>query len=325
MMSPSFAAIVRTTGARPGQLREALQSISLQRPMCRAVVAAHGNRQVFESTEGLCAGVDGLDFTVLHASRAEALRGYPLNAGLDYCSAEPAIEFVSFLDDDDVLYPFFTRVMSDAFLCTEADVVYAASNRREDQDGPRHAYSPRPAFHLLAENFIPSNAFAVRADRLRHTRVRVDETLEVAEDWMFLVELLANGFRFEPCFQTLSEFRVSADRDWRVRQQAEVWEQCSATVRAFVNTHSFPIPGAQLASSAGTQRPEHSLADAEPNRLFATVSRETLLRLEDRIFRLESSFSWRLTHPLRRVLDLGLNFGPVRKLWGQVRDKGSHS
>jgi len=182
MRDISFAAIIPTTFAEPPRLRESLESIALQSEPCRAVVVVHAGLDAFREAEGLCKSIDRLDFVVLHANDTNKKPGYAINLGLEHCySAGNDIPYLVFLNDSGMLYPFFTRVMSDTLQTTEADIVCEPWNRR----------------------------YAVRLDALKARGVRMDEQLDTGEDWYFLLALLQRGFRIESTSCALSADFVS--------------------------------------------------------------------------------------------------------------------
>ena len=176
MRDISFAAIVRTTFAEPARLRGSLESLALQSEPCRAVVVVHAGLDAFREAEGLCKSIDGLTFVVLHANDTNKKPGYAINLGLEHCYARNDIPYLVFLNDSGMLYPFFTRVMSDTLQTTEADIVCEPWNRR----------------------------YAVRLNALKARGVRMDEQLHTGEDWYFLLALLRRGFRIESTSSTLS-------------------------------------------------------------------------------------------------------------------------
>jgi hypothetical protein len=249
MEQASFAAVVRSTGKRLELLREALQSLTFQWPPVTAVVVAHGDDSTRDRVNSVCESVPGLNFAVLQVKEKERKRGYPLNAGIKFAlEHDPSFDYLFFLDDDDVVYPFFTRILHDAFLCTGADLVYAASNRRENGESPKEGYYPKTLYHLLSENFITSNSYAIRLFSLRLSGVLVDDNLDYTEDWDFLVSLLSDGLRFEPCFQYLSEFRITSDGNLQTKLNPEIWKRDSLRIRRKINSRRFNIPGGQLVS-----------------------------------------------------------------------------
>jgi len=246
-----FAALIRTTGGRPLLLLDALQSLALQHGRCLPVVIVHGDAETYAEVRRICADSAAADrVVVLHASETGRRRGYPINVGIEYCLTQhPEAEFIFFLDDDDIVYPFFTSTMAAAFLASGADVVYAASNRREPGQTAVPGYIPRPIHHVLRENFITSNSYAIRAATLRGSRLRMSEELEYTEDWHFLIRMLEAGFRFHALPATLSEFRIVSDGNLgglAQKRDPPMWKAISLEIRRFINTNSFPLPGPEL-------------------------------------------------------------------------------
>ena len=314
----SFAALVRTTGDRP--MLDTLQSLALQSLKCVPVVIVHGDAETYARVKRNCdESSAGSSAVVLHANHTDRKRGYPINVGLDYCLEQlPGADFLFLLDDDDIVYPFFTRVLAAAFLASQADVVYAASNRREPGQPASSSWDLQPVYHLLRHNFITSNSYAIRLEALRKSGLRMTEELEYGEDWQFLIRMLEAGFRFHPISMTLSEFRLYHDGDSTHRRDLQLWTEIDQTIRRDVNTRSFPVPGADLvtlvnktmdstvATSAQPTPPTPLPTVAEstsPPSLDSSVADEALVTsLRDRIFALENSLSWRWTAPVRSVV-----------------------
>ncbi len=286
---PTFAAIVRTKGDRPCQLREALISLTFQCPPCKAIVVVHADAARHGQVVQCCSEVEGLDFVVLHAGETWRQRGYPLNVALRYCyQSSSEVDYLCFLDDDDIVYPFFTRVLADAFLTSGADLVFAAANRRCGDLPAESGYVLRPAAWIVYQNFIPINSFAVKLKVLRVANVYFDEGCEILEDWRFLLALLERGCRFEAHSATLSEFRSSDDpvRKYGLPLCIQHWLK----IREYVNTSSFQIPGPTLLELVKAELPyKVEVDDGE------------VAVLEKRVFDLEHSWSWRVTWPLRKL------------------------
>jgi glycosyltransferase involved in cell wall biosynthesis len=280
---PLFAAIVRTTGARNALLLEALQSLALQSLPCVPIVIVHGSAESYASVQQASGAAH-----VVHAPHTDPARrrGYPINAGIDYCLHRlPAIQYLFLLDDDDTVYPFFTRMMHDAFQANGADVVYAMANRLEGGK-PLSLFSPpRPYFQLFDQNFLPSNSYAIRVEALRRSAVRVDETMDSLEDWLFLLNLLEHGLRFQQLDMALSEFRSENGADFAYRNDLEQWKSNNRRICQYVNSTKFPIPGPDLASLREVRH----------------IPAGTDAALHRRIWDLEHSFSWKCTAPVRAV------------------------
>jgi hypothetical protein len=311
IQAPVFAALVRTTGARNSLLLEALESIALQSLPCLAIVIVHGSEESFKSVCGVCKSVT---VRVLHASNADSRRrrGYPINVGIDYCLNELAdVQYLFLLDDDDIVYPFFTRMMTAAFDATEADVIYSSANYCEAGKLGR-AYRLKPYYHLFDRNFIPSNSYAIRVEALRQSGVRMDEDLDSLEDWLFLLRLLEHGCRFSPLDITLSEFRSDSAVESAHRYDLESWRASAVRVRSYINQTRFQIPGGDLALLAE----KDARAPVDPQEVrFANSS--TAAALQRRIWELEHSLSWKFTAPLRSVA------GTLLRLKGQWKAGGN--
>ena len=186
-----LAAVVRTTGASPSLLQDTLQSLAFQSGGRLPVVIVEGDAESCAAVERMC-GVSAIGIRAVIACG--------INAGLEYCLTQyPEVEFVFWLEAGDLAYPFFTSVMGAAFLASGADVVCAASNRRE----PGRATVPG------------YGCCAVRASALRDSGLRPAEELEQSADWHFLIQMVQAGFRFHGLTATLTESRMVAvaDRD----------------------------------------------------------------------------------------------------------------
>jgi hypothetical protein len=94
---------------------------------------------------------------------------------------------------------------------------------------------------------MPSNSYAIRVEALRRSGVRVDETMDSLEDWLFLLNLLEKGLRFHQLDMTLSEFRSESAADFAYRNDLDQWKANNRRIREYINSTSFPIPGSDLA------------------------------------------------------------------------------
>jgi hypothetical protein len=285
-----FAAIVRTTGARNQMLQEALHSLSLQSLPCLALVIVHGTSESYSQVKVSCQNVSLAH--VIHAPNSDSSqkRGYPINLGIEYCLKElPNVEYIFLLDDDDIVYPFFTKMMAEAFASSGAGLLYARANKRVAGEPLMPSFPLKPYHHLLEENFMPSNSYAIRTAELRRTGVRVDEDFEYLEDWLFLLRLLGKGVRFQRLDMTLSEFRSESNVDFAFKNDLESWTAYHLRIRAYINSTAFPIPGADLAQLAESPVPA------------AEIGSSTTAVLYRRVWELEHSLSWKITAPLRAV------------------------
>ncbi len=258
-------------GLRPVLLLDALQSLALQHAGCLPVVIVHGGAATYAAVRQLCRDSAAAgSVVILHAPETLRRRGYPINVGLEYCLTQcPEVEFIFFLDDDDIVYPFFTSTMAAAFCASAADVVYAASNRRVPGQPAVPGYAPQPIHRLLRANFITSNSFAIRAARLRDSGLRMNEELEYTEDWDFLIRMLQAGFRFHALLAALSEFRIVSDGNLgglADKRDPAAWRAISIDIRRYINASFFPLPGPDLVRTGApsdTPRLQEPLAEKE--------------------------------------------------------------
>jgi hypothetical protein len=246
---PGYAivVIVRTQGIRQPLLKEALTSISGQSKPCLAVVVVHAGAEILNRVESVCRGIPSLSWVLIHAGRIENKRGYPLNIGLQYaCAFHNDSEAIAFLDDDDILYSDFSDRMIQTMRETGADVICAASNRSAPGQAVEEGYRPISFLNLFVQNFIPINSYIISLASLAKTPVFFDETLDVVEDWHFLLQLLQNGFRFEAIMDILSEFRIISDGNKLIKNNPEMWEQAHNRIYSYIRDGLFLINGQMI-------------------------------------------------------------------------------
>jgi LmbE family N-acetylglucosaminyl deacetylase len=278
----ALAVIVRTQGLRNILLAEALCSIANQKRPCLAVIVVHGQEEGLPDVESVCRGIPHLHYVILPAAEPGKLRGYPLNLGLQYCLYHPdRVEGIAFLDDDDILYPHFSDTMVQTLENTGADIAYGASNRRVPGQPPEPGYQPVSVMNLFVENFIPINSYAIRYESWARRPVWVDETLEVTEDWHFLVKLMENGFSFSPVSEVVSEFRLISDGNSLQKSNPEIWSHASARIQNYIQNSRFPLSGREL-------------REVMLSALYRNAEQESRLScLQDRITELEQSLASR--------------------------------
>lgn len=243
----AIAVIVRTQGIRQPLLKEALSSISGQSNPCLAVVVVHAGAEMLKMVESVCREIPSLSWVLIHADRIENKRGYPLNIGLQYaCTCHSDSEAVAFLDDDDILYPDFSARMIQTMRETGADVICAASNRSAPGQAVEEGYRPVSFLNLFVLNFVPINSYIIRLASLAKTPVFFDETLDVVEDWHYLLQLLQNGFRFEAIMDILSEFRIISDGNKPIKDNPEMWEQAHNRIYTYIRDSLFLMNGQMI-------------------------------------------------------------------------------
>jgi hypothetical protein len=321
-----FAALVRTTGVRHRLLLDALQSLALQRVGCLPVVIVHGDAAAYAAVQRICGDSAAADrVVILRAPETQRRRGYPINVGIEYCLTQcPEVEFVFFLDDDDIVYPFFTNTMAAAFFASGADVVYAASNRREPGQPAASGYFPEPIHHMLRANFITSNSYAIRAARLRDSGLRMTEELEYYEDWQFLIRMLQAGFRFHALPATLSEFRIVSDGNLTQKRDPDMWKAISLDIRRYINGSSFPLPGPELvrmSSPSETPRLQELLAEKEERLTDASTRLREKTSLAAHYKNLLDEMEQKFLDAKNRLNEKASEAQHLRNLFGEMEQK----
>lgn len=207
------AVIIRTQNKRQEMLLGAVESVSAQTPALTPVVVVHGSGDDLRSVKSQLSTGD--DVVFLHADeyiKPNRRRGYPANVALDYMEDQAdRFDFISFLDDDDILYPCFSSITNEALRWSGADCVYAMSNKRRLWQPAESGPVPHPVSCLISENFITFNSYGLTTAFLCRSGIRFDEGLRYLEDWDFLLSL----WNAEACFhflpQIVSEFRITND------------------------------------------------------------------------------------------------------------------
>ena len=211
--SPRGAAVVRTQNKRRDLFLEAVASVHAQAPDLTPIVVVHGDESDFRSVKADLP--DDEETVLLHADNRQdsgKRLGYPANVALDYLTNHlDRFDYLTFLDDDDVVYPCFARHMGEAFMRTGADLVYALSNRRPVNQPAQSGPLPLPGTCLVAENFIPCNSYILSSTFLRQTDLKFDEYLLYLDDWDFLLSVWNADARFHFLAETVSEFRITND------------------------------------------------------------------------------------------------------------------
>lgn len=131
------------------------------------------------------------------------------------------------LDDDDRLHPNHVALLVDRLVAPEVDLAYAGGIRvAADDPECRHLAHLEPVdfARMWRVNYVTSNAWLART-ALCDLDVLVDPELEVGEDVVLLLELVARARRVVPSWSPTSEFH------WRagdVRSTAADWRQAVA-------------------------------------------------------------------------------------------------
>jgi glycosyltransferase involved in cell wall biosynthesis len=324
---PRLSVAVRTQGIRPDLLDEALTSLAAQTVDDFEVllaVQADGDAvdRVRASVRRFAPGFAGrVDvFAVPPGSRAA-----PLNAALDRASGD----LLAFLDDDDVVTATWAEASLGGAEAAPGRMVRSITAdqpvrrlRAErppffEPTGPVVVPDHRKRFDLVAhleQNRTPICAYAVPLRALREAGVRFDESLSVMEDWHFLVhaalrlgvhdtgEVTAVYRRWddhEATWHSIDHDRWRADRRriWQSFNDVPLMLPPGSADRlrsllARANRPTEPPP------PAPASKPEGARDDRELQRL-----RRERDRARARVEAIEASTSWRITAPVRRLLD----------------------
>src|SRR5689334_6768359 len=177
-MQPLVTIIVRSM-ARPS-LEAALSSIVAQdySRIEAVIVAASGPDH---PAPPATAGIHPLRFVVPERPLS---RPRAANAGLDASSGE----WITFLDDDDVLLPWHVLgLVAAQRTAGDAKVVYGMANIRLADGSSERFGKPFAMLELHDRNFISLSMSLVSRDLL-NLGCRFDESLDILEDWDFFLQ-----------------------------------------------------------------------------------------------------------------------------------------
>jgi glycosyltransferase involved in cell wall biosynthesis len=224
--------IIRTQGTRLELLSEAIESVLRQSIPITPLVVVHGDRKTQICVRDILTEKN-LTVEVIGAPDTNRRIGYPTNVALDHLrSVAGPDEFFCFLDDDDILYPFFADRLVCLLELTGADIAVAVANKRVPWNAPEKGHQLLPVSALVAGNFIPIHCYAARVNLLHQTGARCREDMGYLDDWDFLVTLLESGARFRLIGDVLCEYRIIGDGNVSVRRDPEHFRNCTARVLA---------------------------------------------------------------------------------------------
>lgn len=205
-VQPRISVIVRTQN-RPAELRNALQSLA---------------NQLFADFEVVLVNDGGPDIPSLLASFPTLRINYvrhdkPLGrvAALNAGVRAAASDWICYLDDDDIAYPNHLAVFAAAIDADPAaSVVYAGAVKAivlPDSSGLRTLLRrPDPPYEfsrprMLVQNGLPIQSY-VHRKRCFEEVGQFDESLDLLEDWDFLIRL-SQRYDFVRCPEMTSEYR----------------------------------------------------------------------------------------------------------------------
>lgn len=240
MVKDKWQIIVRTFCERDHLLVEALYSIAMQPWADKEVIVAYHipNEAKHQTTAAMVAKFHSyFPIKEVALGKEGTNRSQLMNKALEVVDGE----FLSFLDDDDVYYPAFSRLVTDLSTDESCDFLFGNSitahvspypgwnyvQRKEQGSGEKFSY-----LKLLMDNYIPINTYLVRTAAIGD--IRFDPKLDLLEDWAFLLDIASRkGFDARYVDQAVSEYRKPLDHSNTGfnPETAAAWQQSRAYVR----------------------------------------------------------------------------------------------
>jgi len=175
-----------------------------------------------------------LDFKILKGKKN---RSYNLNLGIKFSRGD----FITFLDEDDILYPYHIAELSEILVANkEIDVVYSGANvtkcRLDKKQVKKIAdissfNSDYEKGKLFFENYVSLNTIMVRKNVFKN--IIFPEEFEAYEDWIFLFNLEKSGFTFFHLDKITCEYRIFGD-DYRLAHIKKGYAEIEDRVREYI-------------------------------------------------------------------------------------------
>ncbi|MEO3945592.1 glycosyltransferase [Gorillibacterium sp. CAU 1737] len=217
-ISTSTVSILIRTCNRPHLLREALTSVRNQTySNLDVVVMEDGPPVSWEMIQN-----EFHDMSIQYYATGDKVgRSHAANLALDKAKGK----YITFLDDDDLLYADHIETLLNEIEEGHHSVVYtnafevptAFNGEQKVEKGYSIIYNqPFNRVKLFYQNYLPIQAVMVRKDELEG--IRFDPHLDVLEDWDFWIQVALRA-PFHYVKKTTSLYRVPADRTlYRSRQ-----------------------------------------------------------------------------------------------------------
>lgn len=249
---PESYFIVRTRGNRPQMLTQCLRSIFGQNWPVQIILLNHSTNEI--DLSGDFSQIERGQIEIVKVKDLKAKRGAPLNIGLRQAMESVGAKetYLSFLDDDDIVYPQFLATLISEAQRTSKTLVYGASFKKIDSLQPEPAFSFRPTLELFVNNFIPINSYVLNLKQLNKNPVYFDESLDVLEDWKFLLELVLKKHELSYVDSVVCEFSVRTDGSNSLNQDSvKHWENCERAIENYVRNQTLEIAGDTLMDFGG--------------------------------------------------------------------------
>ncbi len=191
---PFASVIVRTQGIRMITLSQTIESLLNQKSKnFEIIIVAHkvpNNKfnEIMMYIEGIKTNTT-IEFILLNCTDGE--RGQPINIAMEHAKGEYAI----CLDDDDVALPDWISAFEEyAIMYPQAILRAQTGNFYADEQLPERPISITtpyaPSFNFIEHlngNSSPLMSLAYPLKRIRELHLKFDKSLQVLEDWDFLM------------------------------------------------------------------------------------------------------------------------------------------
>jgi hypothetical protein len=235
-----LSVVIRTMGTRNDRLEEALLCLAGQEETPHEVIVVMHRVPVDRQPDvGRLAGWarEVLHLNVRLMSVDEGFRGAPLAAGF----AEATGCLVAFLDDDDHVVGDWSRKLLDVHRADPTIVPRIVVAHRDMAQAPlggvystSRLTTPYPAtFSWLghfSRNGTPIHGFAVPTATVRRYGIEMDGSLEIVEDWDFLMAVTLRCGVMDVA--GIAAIYHIDERAMRSNIPEEVWRSCEALVRS---------------------------------------------------------------------------------------------
>jgi glycosyltransferase involved in cell wall biosynthesis len=210
--APMISVILRTKN-RPGLLKDALASLANQTFSPFEVVVVNDGGEDIVSVLSRYQNCLKIEYVHHETSRG---RTAALNSGILHSKGE----YINYLDDDDLVYPFHLDLLNAAVNSSACpEVVYSMVNRvlcRENLTGETVlSRVPIPSFDFNSREFLIQNKVPILAVMNRRSCFDVvgffDEEFDLFEDWEFLLRL-SQRYEFFPVRKITCEYRFRLSR-----------------------------------------------------------------------------------------------------------------
>ncbi len=259
-----WSVVMRTSGEDFLLLRDAVYSVAAQSYERKEIVLTYQRTDKFsrahhdefsENLRKLIEALEGLlPITLLEVDPDED-RTYPLKIA----KAQASGEFLSFLDYDDIFYPYMGQVLIDRMSETGSNFAYGNSivvmQDVCDTDAGSFTYTDSKFklygeefgfLKLLVDNYIPINTYVLRVAEF--SDVDFDLSIELAEDWDYLHSLVRTG-RLNPSYLDIdvSEYRKRNNQTQTHNPALErTWNDSRERIFKKIAATDFVIPGEEI-------------------------------------------------------------------------------